>query len=106
MPAFFMFYLYILHSSVYDKFYIGHSSDPWIRLAHHNTDDKDTFTSKYRLWVLAAVFEVGKTRSEALRIERFIKKQKSRKLIEQLIAPDFIPQSSLAQLVRVPHVRD
>ena len=101
-----MFFLYILHSPNNDKYYIGHSSDPWLRLSHHNTDDKDTFTSKCRPWVLAAVFEVGNTRSEALSMERFIKKQKSRKFIEQLIDPEFIPQSSLAQLVRVPHVRD
>ncbi len=101
-----MFYLYILHSSNHDRYYIGHSSNPWLRLAHHNTDDKDTFTSKYRPWDLTAVFEVGNTRAEALNIERFIKKQKSRKLIEQLINPEFIPQASLAQLVRVPHVRD
>ena len=101
-----MFYLYILRSPKHDKYYIGHSSDPWLRLAHHNTDDKDTFTSKYRPWELAAVFEAGNTRGEALSMERFIKKQKSRKLIEQLINPKFIPQAYLAQLVRVPHVRD
>jgi putative endonuclease len=101
-----MFYLYILYSITADKYYIGHSEDPWERLAHHNTDDKTTYTAKYRPWDIAAVFEAGKTRAVALAIERFIKKQKSRTLIEQLVQPDFIPTGKLAQLVRVPHVRD
>ena len=36
----------------------------------------------------------------------FIKKQKSRRLIEQLVDTDFIPTGRLAQLVRVPQLRD
>jgi putative endonuclease len=60
-----MFYLYILHSSASDKYYVGHSEDPWLRLEHHNTDDKDTYTSKHRPWFLAAIFEAGTTRSKA-----------------------------------------
>ncbi len=101
-----MFYLYILYSSTANKFYIGHSEDPWERIVHHNTDDKATYTAKYKPWDIAAVFEAGKTRAEALAIERFIKKQKSKTLIERLIQPGFVPTGTLAQLVRVPHVRD
>jgi len=77
-----MFYLYLLHSTSSGKYYIGQSEDPWERLYHHNNDDKDTYTAKHRPWLLMAVFEVGITRSDALKIESFIKKQKSRKLIE------------------------
>jgi putative endonuclease len=55
---------------------------------------------------LKAVFEVGESRGEADRLEKFIKRQKSRRLIESLINPDFVPEGKLAQLVRVPHVRD
>ena len=87
-------------------YYIGHSKDPWHRLYEHNTDEKNTFTSKYRPWHLVAVYNAGESRSEALRIERWIKKQKSRILIEKMIQHDFVPIDSLAQLVRVPHVRD
>ena len=101
-----MYYLYILYSGVADKYYVGQSQDPWLRLEHHNADDKDTFTAKYRPWVLKAVFEVGNSRGDSLKLERFIKNQKSRRLIEQLIQPDFVPGSALAHLVRVPHVRD
>ncbi len=41
-----------------------------------------------------------------MKIERFIKKQKSRILLEKLIDPNFEPSGFLAQLIRVPHVRD
>ncbi len=101
-----MFYIYILHSATSNLYYVGHSEDPWTRLEHHNNDDKDTFTAKHRPWVLASVFQYGSTRAEALIMERWIKKQKSKKLIEKLIQPDFLPDGYLAQLVRVPHVRD
>jgi putative endonuclease len=101
-----MFYLYILYSSLSDIYYIGSSEDPWNRLLQHNTTDKDTFTSKHRPWNIVATFSCGPTRAEAVKIERWIKKQKSRKLIEKMIQTDFIPDGSLAQLVRVPHVRD
>jgi putative endonuclease len=101
-----MFYLYILYSDKFDKYYVGSSLNPWKRLVKHNSSKFNTFTSKYRPWVLKAVFEAGKTRGEAEKIEKFIKKQKSRNLIVKLSQPDFIPNGKLAQLVRVPHVRD
>ncbi len=111
MPGFFyfvcMFYIYILYSKQYDKYYIGHSDNYLQRLIQHNTQEHfNTYTSKFRPWTLAVVFECGQSRKEALRLERFIKSQKSRKLIEQLTDPFFIPQDSLALLVRVPHMRD
>ena len=101
-----MYYLYILFSAKHDKYYIGHSNSPYERVNHHNSDEKNTYTSKYRPWELAAIFEVGGTRSDALTIERWVKKQKSRKLLEKLTDPAFVPDRQLAQLVRVPHVRD
>jgi hypothetical protein len=50
---------------------------------------------------LAAVFEAGATRSEAEKVEKFIKKQKSKTLVLKLINPEFQPNGKLAQLVRV-----
>ena len=61
-----------------------------------------TYSSKHQPWGLIATFEAGETRSEALSLERFIKKQKSRKLIEQLLDVAFIPNGKLAQLVKSP----
>ncbi len=96
------FYIYILYSKGYYKYYVGYSSDPWRRLEEHNTKPFNTFTSKFRPWIIKAVFSCGNKEKEALRVERFIKKQKSRKLIEQLSDPLFAPNAALAQLVRVP----
>ena len=96
------YYIYILYSEKFDKFYIGYTTNVKMRLEHHNKDDKNTFTAKYRPWTLKAVYKVGNDRGEALKLERFIKKQKSRKLLLQLIQTDFQPTGKLAQLIRVP----
>jgi putative endonuclease len=102
-----MYYLYILYSADYDHYYIGYTSNYQQRLIQHNTQEYfNTYTSKYRPWSIAAVFECSKEEKIAIQMERFIKKQKSRKLIEQLIDPHFRPNGILAQLVRVPDIRD
>ena len=101
-----MYYIYILYSSVSDKFYVGYSTDPQRRLIEHNTKPFNTYTSKHRPWMLKACFECSKDEKETMRIERFIKKQKSRKLLEMLCDNTFIPDGTLAQLVNVPDVRD
>ncbi len=103
---FMAFFIYILFSESADKYYVGYSQDPWVRLDQHNNSQKSTFTSKHRPWKLTAIFHVGSNEKEAIILERFIKKQKSRKLIEKLIDPEFIPTAKLAQLVRVPHMRN
>jgi putative endonuclease len=98
------FYLYILWSEVSDLYYVGYTSDYEKRLLEHNTGVHDTFTSKHRPWLLKAVFSC-ESKLHAIRVERFIKRQKSRKLIEKLILGDDF-DGELAQLVRVPYVRD
>ena len=100
------FYLYILHSESANKFYVGYSRNPWKRLIEHNTAPHVTYTSKFRPWQLKAVFLAGEDEGEAIKMERFIKKQKSRMVIEKLVHPNYKPEEKLAQLVRVPHVRD
>ncbi len=101
-----MHYIYIIYSLSTDKYYLGHSSDPWKRLGQHNSNEVDKFTGKYKPWELKAIFQVSEKKGDADKIEKFIKKQKSRNLILQLINIDFIPTGVLAQLVRVPHVRN
>lgn len=101
-----MFYIYILYSSTADKFYVGYSEDPWARLQQHRENSSDKFTGKYEEWALMAVFEVGTSRSEAMSVEKFIKKQKSRKLLIALVNPAFVPVGFLARLIRVPHLRN
>jgi putative endonuclease len=100
------FFIYIIYSSTIDKYYVGQSEDPFRRLSEHNFGKFHKSTTSGRPWELKAVFEIEGGRGEAMKFESFIKKQKSRTLIEKLIDPDFIPSNSLAQLIRVPHVRD
>jgi putative endonuclease len=101
-----MFYIYILQSPIHSKFYIGYSDNPWVRVVRHNTTELTTYTCKFRPWELIATFEVGTNENVAVRIERFLKKQHSKKLLVKLIDPEFNPSGELAQLVRVPHLRD
>ena len=99
------FYIYILYSKSIDKYYVGFSNDPWKRLEQHLNNDPDKFTGKAKDWVLSVAFWVSHESKDAIKIERFIKKQKSRVLIEKLIDPEFQPDGILAQLVRVQHLR-
>jgi putative endonuclease len=101
-----MFYIYFLHSKKANKYYVGHSEDPWRRFKQHQENSGDKFTGSYNDWELVAVFKVSHTRGGADKIERFIKKQKSRTFIEKILAPEFIGKGPLASLVRVPHLRD
>jgi putative endonuclease len=101
-----MHYIYIIFSETADLHYVGYTNDPQRRLIEHNNNPHNTFTSKHRPWVMKALFESGTSESQAIGLERLIKKQKSRKLIEMLCNPCFIPVGILAQLVRVPYERD
>ena len=100
------FYLYILYSLSSDKYYVGTTDDPEQRFWSHNNSERVTYSSKHRPWKMAALFEVGESRSEAVKIERWLKRQKSRRLIEQMIDPGNELKGQLSQLVRVPYVRD
>jgi len=82
-----MFYIYILYSLKANKYYVGFTSDVNRRLEEHNdTSRVNKYTSKYHPWELVMYFEVSQNRGEALIIERFIKKQKSRVFLEKLIS--------------------
>jgi putative endonuclease len=100
-----MYYLYILYSESSDIYYVGHTGDVEQRLKQHNELAGDSFTSKHRPWVLKAVFSCGENRGVAMRVEKFVKKQKSKAFIKALIQG--VPLTGiLAPLVRVPHMRD
>lgn len=100
-----MFYIYFLYSETSDIYYVGYTSDYLKRLSEHNNQNKNTFSGKHRPWKLKAVFECGHDEVETMKIEKFLKKQKSRVLIEKIIAGIQLT-GPLAQLVRVPYVRD
>ena len=101
-----MFYVYIIYSESADRYYVGHTNEPGRRLEEHNTVIKNSYTSKFRPWVCKACFEVSESRGEARRIENYIKRMKSRRLIERLVnEPGAFDE--LVQLVRAtPMDRD
>ncbi len=84
---------------------MGYTDNPQRRLFEHNHNLRNTYTKKNGPWVLEVQFLVNDKRGDAMRMEKYIKKQKSRKFIERLIKePGFF--ESIAQLVRVPIHRD
>jgi len=100
-----MYCLYILYSASSNLYYVGRTDNYARRLVEHNTSERVTNTSKHRPWKLMAVYCCGAERSEALKIERHVKKQKSKSFIERLVQED-VHSGLLAQLIRVPIVRD
>jgi putative endonuclease len=79
-----MYFLYILRSEKFNKYYTGISQNPDRRLEYHNTIEKG-FTSQYRPWKLVHKIKFN-SKSEAIKAEKKIKKWKSKKMIEKLIA--------------------
>lgn len=74
------YYVYILWSERLEKYYVGYSHNVKKRLGQHNTSDFNTFTSKHRPWIYKAHFRVKGQKSDAIRIEKFIKEQKAKGL--------------------------
>ena len=103
------FYIYILYSPGSDRYYVGQTHDVQARLMDHNEGNRShqstKYTFKHRPWELKASFFVSEDRGEAMKVERYIKRQKSRKFIERLVAV-YLDREALAQLVGVPMNRD
>jgi putative endonuclease len=76
--------VYILYSFKLNRFYIGTSDDVQRRLLEHNNASfKDAFTSKGIPWILFLTID-GLSSESAYRIERHIKKMKSKSYIKNL----------------------
>ncbi len=78
-----MYSVYILQSISSDRFYVGSTHDIETRLRKHNAGHS-LATKAYRPWVLV-YREDFPTRTDALKREYEIKRQKSRAFIETLI---------------------
>ena len=78
-----MFYLYILESEFDQSFYIGSTENLENRVNEHNFGNT-RFTKRKRPWKVI-YFEEYKTRGEAIKRERYLKRLKSRKYINYLI---------------------
>ncbi len=79
-----MYYIYILYSKTIDKYYIGSTSNVENRLAFHNSARNKIWSKRGQPWenVFEHEFE---SKKQALKAERFIKNQKSRKFIQKLV---------------------
>ena len=76
---------YIIYSKKLDKYYVGQSDNFVQRLQIHNSDENEKWSKAGRPWVEFLVIEC-KCKKQSLRIEKYIKAQKSRKYIESLKA--------------------
>lgn len=80
-----MHYFYILYSPKRDRFYIGETSDLIERLKKHNNKGfKKAYTKITNDWEYILTFETT-SRTEALYLENFLKRMKSRKFIQKII---------------------
>jgi putative endonuclease len=80
------FNVYILYSSVRDRYYVGHTGDDLLeRLRKHNSNHKG-FSGGVGDWIIVYT-ETYLTKTAAYQREREIKAWKSRKKIELLISP-------------------
>ncbi len=77
------YYLYILKSIAIDKFYIGISQNPEMRLSYHNSLERG-YTSRYRPWKIIYTKKYD-SKKEAASAEKKIKSWKSKKMIERLL---------------------
>ncbi|MGB4292666.1 MAG: GIY-YIG nuclease family protein, partial [Bacteroidales bacterium] len=76
------FFVYIIYSSILDRYYVGYTKNPQGRLVKHNLGVTN-FTRRGRPWELVYVEEFS-SRTEAIKRESQIKRMKSRKYIESL----------------------
>jgi putative endonuclease len=78
-----MHYLYILYSQRIDQYYTGQTVDVDQRLQKHNRGHSAA-TKRGVPWALKKVVEFD-TKKEVIKAENWLKRMKSRKIIEQII---------------------
>ena len=80
-----MHYLYIIYSESINRYYIGESPDAEIRLGQHNNHYFNTnFTNAANDWKFSLKYRC-QNREQALFLEKFIKRMKSRVFIQKII---------------------
>ncbi len=77
------FYTYIIQSIKDQSYYIGQTDDLDKRLSQHN-EGISKYTSRKKPWKLV-YYEEFESRKEAIKRERFLKKQKNREFYKNLI---------------------
>ena len=75
-----MFVVYVLYSSVFDKIYIGYTSDLEKRFASHNLLGKTGWTVRFRPWNIAYT-EQFHSKADAMKREKELKSAKGREFV-------------------------
>jgi len=75
---------YILYSSKYNRYYIGHTNNLEIRLRQHS-DGRNSWTNRYKPWVVIYTNKHSK-RPEAMKEEKYLKTLKNKNRIKEYIA--------------------
>ena len=75
--------VYVLQSEMDHSYYIGQSANYKSRVWEHNHGNTN-YTKKKRPWVLVYTEEY-KTRGEAVKRERYLKRIKNKKYLEKII---------------------
>ena len=86
-----MHFLYIIYSEKLNRYYTGETPDANIRLdLHKNHHFKNAFTNAAEDWSIKLTFQTD-SKENAVYLESFIKRMKSKKFIENVIAkPDIL----------------
>ena len=78
-------HLYIIYSSSVNKYYVGETHNTVGRLIKHNAHSYgNSFTKIASDWNYVLIMEC-QSKQDAIYLERFIKRMKSRKFIEKVI---------------------
>jgi putative endonuclease len=79
-----MYTVYVLHSKVHNKIYIGYTSNLDARLLSHNILGNKGWTIKFRPWILVYTEEYAE-KSQAMKREKELKTAKGREFIWNMI---------------------
>ena len=80
-----MFYVYIIYSVKYDKYYKGFSLNPYKRLEQHNNKES-RYTANFTPWIIVYL-EKFDLKSDAIKREKSIKKYSKKQISELLKSP-------------------
>lgn len=91
--------VYIIYSSSLDRYYVGETEDFALRFHQHNTGFyHNAYTVKAADWKECVLISCP-SKNIAIRLEQFIKRMKSRKFVEQLIADARMQQDILIKIM-------
>ena len=79
-----MYHVYIIYNNDHDKFYIGQTNNINRRIIEHNSNTLK-YTSKYSGEWIVKYTEPFNNRTDAIKRERFLKKQRNKNFYKKLI---------------------